>query len=263
METGTHGPRIQRESGDRSAYIDSPEYGKIVLDFLVKGDLHDCPYIPLREAREEAFRVAEFPPELYHDFMDHGFRRSGHYFYRPACPRCRECRPLRVVVSGYNPTKSHRRVINKNNDIEVRVGAPRISEEKKRLYARYLLAQHNVRKSDVVEELRRFLYASPVHTLEFEYRLCDRIIAVGIVDVCARSLSTVYAYYDPEFRARSLGTFSALCEIAFCRDNDIPYYYVGYYVAECRSMNYKARFKPHEVLDPSFQWNRKALRSRE
>ncbi|MBM3300334.1 MAG: arginyltransferase, partial [Deltaproteobacteria bacterium] len=29
---------------------------------------------------------------------------------------------------------------------------------------------------------------------------------------------------------------------------------MGYYVKECPSMNYKARFRPHEILDTSYRW---------
>jgi arginine-tRNA-protein transferase len=240
----------------RSSSIVSPSYGVVPLDFLVRGDLHDCPYLAGRMACEEAFRAGYFPPELYHDFMDHGFRRSGHFFYRPVCPDCRECRSIRVVVSEYRLKKSHRRVLNKNRDIEIRVGLPRFSKEKHGIYSRYLAAQHDSRQSDSAGDMKRFLYGSPVATLEFEYRLRGRIVAVGIVDLCSRSLSTVYAYYDPEFASRSLGTFSAIREILFCRKHNIPHYYLGYYIRDCPSMNYKIRFQPCEILDTSCEWVR-------
>jgi arginyl-tRNA--protein-N-Asp/Glu arginylyltransferase len=245
---------ISHECGDRSSRVVSPLYGNIPLDFVIQGDMHACPYLPLRKAREEIFTATDFLPELYHDFMDHGFRRSGHYFYRPVCPHCQECRPLRVVVAGYKSSKSHRRIVNKNRDIDIHVDVPRISREKQRLYSRYLAVRHDGYQSDTLEDLRSFLYSSPVHTLEFVYRLRGKIVAVGIVDMCSRSLSTVYAYYDPDEPNRCLGTFSALQEIGFCRANAIPYYYMGYYVAGCPSMKYKARFKPHEILDPLWRW---------
>ncbi len=40
-----------------------------------------------------SLQSGDLPPELYHDFMDIGFRRSGKYFYRPVCAECNECRP--------------------------------------------------------------------------------------------------------------------------------------------------------------------------
>ncbi len=239
---------------ERSSRILSPLYGAISLDFLAMGDTHDCPYLPGRNAREEVFRALEFPPDLYHDFMDHGFRRSGHMFYRPACERCHECRALRIPVWDYEPKKSHRRILNKNRDIVLSIDSPRLSGEKHRIYANYLAVQHNSPAANSSDDLHRFLYCSPVNTLEFEYRLLDRIVAVGIADLCSRSLSSVYVYFDPEFAQRSLGTFTAIKEIMICRELGVPYYYMGFLVSDCPSMNYKARFEPCEILDTSFVW---------
>src|SRR5690606_6779272 len=101
-----------------------------------------------------------------------------------------------------------------------------------------------------------FLYISPVQTLEFEYRLRGRLIAVSIADICSRSLSSVYAYYDPEFSRRSLGTFSAMLEINFCQGHSIPFHYLGFFVALCPSMNYKAHFRPCEILSTAGEWVR-------
>jgi arginine-tRNA-protein transferase len=104
--------------------------------------------------------------------------------------------------------------------------------------------------------MKDFLYISPIATFEFEYWLRRRLLAAGIVDVCSRSLSSVYAFYDPDFCSRSLGTFSAVQELLLCRRQGIVHYYLGFFVKDCPSMNYKARFKPHEILNKSFQWIR-------
>lgn len=240
--------------GRPGLFVHSHLYGTIPLDFLVKGESHSCPYLPGREAREEAFRVEEFPPELYHDFMDSGFRRSGSVVYRPACRTCTECRALRVVAGRFTPSKSQRRVLRKNDDIEVSVGIPRFTRDKFRMYSDYVASQHVSFHTDTAEDVQRFLYSSPVLTLEFEYRLGVRMVAVGIADLSSRSLSSVYAFYDPELSSRSLGTLSALREIAFCRARSVPHYYLGFFVADSPSMNYKTRFTPHEILSPEGEW---------
>ncbi len=239
---------------DEIRWIDSPLYGIVSLDFLERGELHPCPYLPGNTAREEAFSALEFPPELYRDFMNYGFRRSGMHFYRPICPACSECRPIRILADKYRPTRSDRRVIRKNQDVEIRIGSPRFTQDKFSIYSDYLASQHSSGSDLSPSSLENFLYTSPVRTAEFEYRLGGRLLAVGIVDLCSRSLSSVYAFYDPDYSSRSLGTFSAIQEIAFCRAQHIPHYYIGYLVKECASMKYKARFKPHEILNESHQW---------
>ena len=239
---------------DERKSIDSPLYGVVSLDFLDRGELHPCPYLPGNTAREEGFSTFEFPPELYHDFMNHGFRRSGLHFYRPICPACRECRPIRIPVDNYRPSKSQRRVFNKNQDIEIRIDLPRFTQDKFKMYSDYIASQH-LRGSDISSSsLRSFLYTSPIRTAEFEYRLGRRLLAVGIVDICSRSLSSVYAFYDPDFCSKSLGTFSAIQEIMFCRRRTIPHYYLGFFIKDSASMKYKTRFRQHEILNRSHQW---------
>ncbi len=234
--------------------VRSPLFGTIALDFLVKGDPHPCPYLPGMIAQEEAFCADEFPAELYHDFMSYEFRRSGNIFYRPVCRDCRECRPLRVPIHLFSPNKSMRRVLRKNEDVTVQVGPPRFTAEKARIYTAYLAEQHLSARLSAPDDLWRFLYTSPVTSLEFQYRLKDRIIAVGITDKCSRSLSSVYTFFDPEFSKRSPGTLSALREILWCKQQGIPYYHLGFLVARCASMSYKSRFKPCEVLSEAGQW---------
>jgi leucyl-tRNA---protein transferase len=240
--------------GRRSRTIESPVFGSVPLDFLLEGEPHPCPYLPGRSAREEAFHARDFPPELYHDFMDHGFRRAGAFFYRPVCRECNECRAIRVPIDRFRHKKSFRRVMRKNRDIAVRIGSPRITHEKHRIYKSYQQHQHRTVDDGSSMDLRSFLYETAVETLEFEYRLQDRLIGVGIVDACSRSLSSVYAFYDPEFSSRSLGTFSALREISYCLEKGIPYYYLGFLVKDCPSMNYKQRFKIHEILSSDGIW---------
>ncbi len=250
MNESAQHTRIEEHAGS----VRSPLYGLVPLDFLVQGDDHSCPYLPGYIATEEVFKASEFPPDLYHDFMNYRFRRSGVYFYRPVCKTCSECRPIRIRAAEYHASKSHRRILRKNQELDVRIGSPRFTEEKHRIYSDYLASQHGRRQDDSAEGLRSFLYTSPVRTLEFEYRLRGRLLAVGIVDICSRSLSSVYAFYDPDFSSSSLGTFSAVQEILFCREHNIPHYYLGFLVTDCPSMNYKARFKPHEILDKSYRW---------
>ncbi len=238
----------------RSACLKSQSFGLISLDFMSHGFDHPCPYLPGRFAREEVFRADALPPELYHDFMDHGFRRSGVLIYRPVCDGCAECYQLRVPAQGFVPSKSQRRVMRKGSDVTVKAGKPRITKEKWKIYSDYLAFQHTSGDNDSFQDLERFLYNSPVHTYELEYRVGDKLAAVSIVDICSRSMSSVYVYYDPDFSPRSLGTYSALREIDLCRRKGIPFYYLGFYVPGCPAMNYKARFAPSEILVEECKW---------
>ena len=220
------------------------------------GPEFDCPYLPGRRARHRCFCADELNPEVYHALLDRGFRRSGTIFYQPNCPDCNECRQLRLPVAEFQPSKSQRRVKRRNADITVRIDRPRLTDQKHQIYRRYLEFQHDGTMSDSYQSLHTFLYSSPVATLELEYRLGDRLIGVAIADRSADMLSSVYMYFEPAYAARSLGTYSALWEIDYCRQAGIPHYYFGFYIKYCNKMSYKARFQPCEVLNDDGQWVR-------
>nr|MCR5606589.1 hypothetical protein [Treponema sp.] len=57
-------------------------------------------------------------------------------------------------------------------------------------------------------------------------------------------------YYDisPEMMKRGLGTWSILKEIDMCAKKGIDYYYLGYWIKGHKAMDYKANFKPFEIL---------------
>jgi arginyl-tRNA--protein-N-Asp/Glu arginylyltransferase len=158
------------------------------------------------------------------------------------------------------PNKAQRRILRKNADLDIRVGAPRFTRDKFKIYCDYLVLKHDTLPDKSPAYLKDSLYVSPVTTIEFEYRIGRRLVGAGITDLCSRSLSSVYMFYDPDCFSRSLGTFSAIQEISFCNEHSIPHYYLGFYVRECSSMNYKERFQPHEILDPRGNWIAKSPR---
>lgn len=215
---------------------------------------HPCTYLPDRQATMRAFMVETMPPAMYHDFMDANFRRSGKLIYQPSCAGCRECRSIRVPVDRFKMNKSQRRCWRRNQDLSLAVGPPQLTDEKFSLYDRYQRDWHK-RSDNSPDDLAEFLYESPVDTVEFEYRDPNhRLLAIGICDVCRRSISSVYFYFDPEASDRSLGTFGVLCEIAHATKKQIPYLYLGYWVRNCRAMHYKFAFKPNEILGADGVW---------
>jgi arginine-tRNA-protein transferase len=215
---------------------------------------HECPYLPGRQSRSRAFLADRMPGDLYHRFMDAGFRRSGRVFYQPTCAGCRACVPVRVPLATFRPSKTQRRWVRRNADLTVTAGEPKATSEKHAIYSRYLAEWHG-REVDDFEAFASFLYDSPVDTVEFEYRdPTGRLLAVGICDVCEQSLSSVYFYFDPAEAARGLGTFGALYEIAAATRLGIPYYYLGYWIRECRQMVYKTSFRPCELLGTDGIW---------
>jgi arginine-tRNA-protein transferase len=219
------------------------------LDRLPRSPLHPCPYLEGRLARERAFAADAVSPETYHELMDRGFRRAGRVFYAPDCPGCARCVPLRVPVAEFRPSRSQRRVLRRNVDVHISVRRPHFSGDALELHKRWLHSQHGGDGDDETpESMRESLYAPVVDSVEILYELGGRLAAVSLLDVCSRSVSAVYHFFAPELARRSLGVFSALTEIAWTRDIGVPHYYFGYWVEGAKAMQYKASYRPHELL---------------
>lgn len=225
------------------------------LDLESEGE-HPCSYLPDRMMRTRYFLVSEIDGLSYQSFMDAGFRRSGDMIYQPICRGCRECLPLRVPVDQFTMSKSQRRCLKRNSDLSITHAEPVCTAEKYELYSRYQQEWHGRPEGDTsAPGFAQFLYGSPTESLEFEYRdPAGRLLAVGICDTAATFLSSVYFYFEPAESQRCLGTFGALHELQTAKELSIPHYYLGYWVKGCRSMRYKANFRPCEVMCPDGKW---------
>lgn len=214
-----------------------------------------CPYLPDRMATVRALRADRMNPADYEGLMNAGFRRSGSIFYQPICRGCRRCLPIRVAVEQFRPDKTQRRRLRQNQELDIRIQSPRPSHEKFALYSRYLQQWHGAAKPPEPDEFISFLYESPVDTIEMLYHsTAGQLLAVGLCDVGPTCLSSIYFYFDPDHARRSLGVFGALTEIQYARRLGLPWYYMGYWVEGCQSMQYKSDYRPHQILHPDGQW---------
>jgi leucyl-tRNA---protein transferase len=219
-----------------------------------------CPYLEGKEERKVfTHLVGERAGEL-NDLLTHGgFRRSQSIAYRPACEACRACVSVRVVVDDFRPTRSMRRVLERNSDVvgELRAAVP--TSEQYSVFRAYLDSRHHDggMADMTVLDYAMMVEDSHVVTKMVEYRLRSEdgshsgdLLAVALTDVLGDGLSMVYSFYEPDAGERSLGTLMILDHIARARRMGLPYVYLGYWVRGSRKMDYKGRFLPQERLMP-------------
>lgn len=235
--------------------VEVPPYG----DLPVLGSTFDNPTVRLTQATPlPRDRGAQEEPmdglEVFERLLSTGFRRAGRLFYRPDCDACAECVSLRVDVDRFTPSGDQRRALRKNRDVAVEIALPSYNEEKRALYARFLHARYPDREGVTPEEYTGFMVASLGNTREMHYRVGGRLVGVGIVDLTRHAASSVYFFFDPDHSKRSLGTYSALREIDFCRQSGRQWLYMGFRITACQAMQYKARYRPHQLLDPHRGW---------
>ncbi|HET8850400.1 MAG: arginyltransferase [Marinobacter sp. 34-60-7] len=212
---------------------------------------HDCSYLPDRDATTMFVDPrAQVDKKLYSQLTALGFRRSGSHYYRPHCEHCQACIPVRLNVDRFSPDRSQRRVLRRNEDLTCRWVRSVFSERYYQLYARYIEERH--RDGDMYppsrEQFMSFLVEGATDSWFLEITLEGELVGLAAVDMLDDGLSAIYTVFAPELEHRSLGTFAVLWQIEEAKRRELPHLYLGYWIQECRKMNYKTRFKPIEAL---------------
>jgi len=183
-----------------------------------------------------------------------GFRRSQSILYRPACELCSACKSARIPVDQFKASRSQRKTYKRNSDL-LRVPLPAdATPEQFALLNRYLNSRHG---DGDMAGMDFFDYASMVEdgsaTTELvEYRDQRGVLAAAaLVDWLVDGYSLVYSFFDPERSTASLGAYMILDHIERAKIDRLPYVYLGYWVQGSPKMDYKARYKPLEILEPS------------
>jgi len=210
---------------------------------------HKCSYLPDKQAVTLfADPHADLDNHIYSVLSQYGFRRSGKHIYRPACPTCAACIPIRISAADFTVKRSHKRIRNLNRDLEIKLVSPEFREEQHKLYCKYIHYRHPNGGMDDPnpERYMEFLTSEWSITRFAEFRLDGKLLAVAVMDMLEDGISAVYTYFDPDYDKRSLGTLAILWEIEWVKQQNLPWLYLGYWIEECAKMRYKSQFLPHQ-----------------
>jgi arginine-tRNA-protein transferase len=211
-----------------------------------------CAYLPERIASLEYRLMLDIEPRELDHLLERGWRRFGLAYFRPHCGPCSECVPLRIPVATFKASRNQRRWFNKSKSLKMVVGPPKIDDERLELYERWHAMQGSARgwQHDPItaeDYYHQFAFPHPC-VRELAYFDGDQLVAVSIVDETPKAFSAVYTYHHPDYRKLSLGTASILWQIELAGRSQKRWVYLGYRVLGCLSSEYKARFRPHELL---------------
>ncbi|MCE9648886.1 MAG: arginyltransferase [Parvibaculum sp.] len=212
-----------------------------------------CPYLPGRyEKKVFTHLLTENAISLNDTLTQAGFRRSQNIAYRPACDGCSACVSVRILVNEFEPNRSFRRILARNADLGGEMLPARATQEQFSLLRTYLDARH---AEGGMAEMTPLDYVSmiedtTVRSSLIEYRMNgdSTLRACSLTDMLQDGLSMVYSFFDPRDETRSLGSYMVLDHVERARALGLPYVYLGYWVADCRKMAYKMRFRPLEAL---------------
>ncbi|MCL1126780.1 arginyltransferase [Shewanella surugensis] len=220
-----------------------------------KTQTFSCSY--LSEEMEQLLVIQEqgLDPSLFEQLLSLGFRRSGSTIYRPDCPHCNACLPIRIPVNHFKPSKRQKRTLNNNKDVNWTI-VDHHTEQHYALYERYINERH--RDGGMYppspEQYHNFISSTWLSPMLIELTLDDKLIGVAVTDILPNSFSAIYSFFEPDEHKRSLGSFLILLQCRIAKMMQKEFLYLGYQIDKSRKMAYKRDYNPHQILTSS-GWN--------
>ncbi len=229
-------------------------------DHLVRDDYEMCPYLPAQTAR-----MPLYVPDKIRDADDTdrrlalGQRRAGEFVYQTNCPNCQACIPIRLNVNHFKPNQSQRRALVKGDQrFQMIIGELVADQQRVDLFNKHRNLRNLGSERDAIdlEDYKWGFVRSCFDSFEMAFwdmqtedeKSSPKLVMVAICDRGNRAMSAVYTYYDPELPKFSLGTYGIMKQVEYCQQASLEYLYLGYYIEQCRAMNYKDRFRPNQQL---------------
>ena len=227
--------------------------GRLDLVYFFRSMLEDFPAFI-----NEEFHTTRVSPQQLDALLADGWRHFGTHFYRynisVYANELRRVLPLRVRLADFAPSKSQRRVVQRNQDLQIVFRPIEITPEKTKLFERHKRRFHHA----VPDSLYDFLSFEPATVPCEALELCvyeDKIfLGATFFFVAATAVSAVYAMFEPTETTRGLGIFMMLSTINYAIENGKTFYYPGYAYVEKSFYDYKKRFAALETFDWDKAW---------
>ena len=215
-------------------------------------ELAPCPYLAARlERRLVTLLDGPDPDALHERLMQAGFRRSQGLAYRPACPGCAACVPVRIPVDRFRLTRAWRRIWRRNADLVAAERRPAATPEQFALFQRYLASRHGDSGMTTMTwaDFRAMIDDGPVDSRLVEWRCPDRsLIAASLTDCVRAACPGSTSSSIPSASRRSLGSLTILWHVERARELGPALRLSRLLDRGQPKMAYKARFQPLEQL---------------
>ena len=206
----------------------------------------------------EAFDAESVSPAQLDLVLAGGWRNFGTYFFRynlgvyEGGIRC--VMPLRIRLADFRRSKSQRRVLRRNADLDVSIGPFSVEPETHDLFERHKRRFKSGVPNSIYDFIARDAESSPTELFEITVRDNGRLVAASFFDLAERSVSAIYGCFDPDETSRSLGIFTMLKVIEYATSLGFEFYYHGYAYEGSSFYDYKKRFIAVEQYDWNGTW---------
>ena len=207
----------------------------------------------------EYFFCEQVRAELMDRLWANGWRHFGSYFFRYEKLYTRNIKynvmPLRINLKNFTYSKSQKRILKKNQDLQVVIRDAFIDRVKEDLF----FVHRNRFKENIPDSIYTFLSYDPANIPCCTKEIClykdEKLLAASFLDVGKSSASSIYTIFDPTEVKRSLGIYVILLAIDYSLKANYQYYYPGYAYKEPSHYDYKKKFAALEY----YQWDDKWL----
>lgn len=210
------------------------------------------------EIINEEFYADEVTPAQLDRLLADAWRHFGPQFFRYNFGihehQIRRVIPLRIRLGDFSHSKSQRRTLRRNADLETKIESMEITPEIHELFERHKLRFRTGIPDTIFDFVARSPADSPTEVMEITVRDAGSLVAASFFDVGESSISSIYGIFDPRETVRSLGIYTMLREIEFARENGKTLYYHGYSYEGESHYDYKKRFSAVESFDWVGNW---------
>ena len=206
----------------------------------------------------EEFYTSQVSPKQLDFLLADGWRHFGQHFYRYNLGLLKDefrfVMPLRIRLADFKFSKSKRRILNKNKNLETIIRPIEFDDQKHELFNRHKQRFDHGIPDSIYSFLDKDAANTPCKSLEFCVYEENKLLAVSYLDIAENSASSIYAMFEPSESKRGLGIYTMLLEIQYAIDTGKTYFYQGYAYEGDSFYDYKKRFNALERFDWSGNW---------
>lgn len=148
---------------------------------------------------------------------------------------------LRYDVAKLKPQNFYQRLQRINKIFTINIKSFELTEELEELHNRYFLDINFITTTSIGElmiDIENNIFDSKI----IEIRDGKKLIAAGIFDLGANSIAGIKNIYHPDYKKYSLGKYLIFLKYQYCLQQQIKWYYPGYFAPANPKFNYKIEF---------------------
>lgn len=169
------------------------------------------------------------------------------------CPNCTKCFMAAVKVGEFEPNRSQRKVLLKNQDIKFSVTSPFATREVYDLFLRYLKERHP--RAEMRDwSFDDFRTKTMTHSHVAVLTLKDKIVGMSLIDSDKEIIVGDYCFYDPDLKERALGRLMDLSILIHAYKQGIPFVSFGALNDESPKLRHKGDYKGTHIFKDGEGW---------